>query len=125
LNNGIGDALRHALFRALNSRDLGLDLTKRLGDAHALHPWETPLGRDMDLFNNDVGRQIFAILHKRGLAGHYSSGVCDVGYYTFATGLLREISRFPPRRTQLADKKYETIYIFIRGPLSCVRLESK
>jgi hypothetical protein len=45
LLNGKGDAFRHALFSALNARDLGTQLAKRLGDEHELHPSERPLGR--------------------------------------------------------------------------------
>lgn len=97
LHNGRGDAFRHALFSALNSRDLGIDLAKRLGDAHELHPAETPLGREMDLFNNDVGRKIFTLLDKRGLAGHYSTeGFVISVMVALEGGFLREIGGSPP-----------------------------
>jgi len=93
LHNGKGDAFRHALFSALNARDLGLDLAKKLGDAHELHPIETPLGREMDLYNNQIGRDIFSLLNSRGLlTGHYSTeGIAIVLMRAVERGYLREI----------------------------------
>lgn len=59
--NGINDnsdAFRHAYFNALNSRDMGRWLAKKLSDAHES---ETPtvwsLEVQMDLFNNNIGHQ--------------------------------------------------------------------
>lgn len=59
--NGINDnsdAFRHAFFNALNSRDMGKWLAKKLSDAHES---ETPiiwsLEVKMDLFNNNIGHQ--------------------------------------------------------------------
>ncbi|SKC85021.1 DUF6443 domain-containing protein [Ohtaekwangia koreensis] len=94
LFQGNGDAFRHALFSALNSRDLGLDLAKRLGDAHELHRNENPLGREMDLYNNQVGRDIFTLLNSRGLAqGHFSTeNLAIVVMKAVAQGFLREIA---------------------------------
>ncbi|MDB0025580.1 hypothetical protein N9E92_00100 [Polaribacter sp.] len=61
-NNGLNDnsdAFRHAYFNALNSRDMGKWLAKKLSDAHES---ETPtiwsLEVQMDLFNNNIGHQV-------------------------------------------------------------------
>lgn len=69
VNNGNGDAFRHALFNAMNAKVLGVDLAKRLGDAHENTPLQHPLSRQMDLFNNQVGRTLFQTLQSQGLAG--------------------------------------------------------
>jgi hypothetical protein len=62
--NGKGDAFRHAFFIAMNARDLGLDLAKRLADAHELknNPKEI-LSSEMDRRNNLVGLEIYNILN--------------------------------------------------------------
>ena len=56
--NDNSDAFRHAYFNALNSRDMGKWLAKKLSDAHES---ETPaiwsLEVQMDLFNNNIGHQ--------------------------------------------------------------------
>lgn len=57
LHNGPGDAFRHALFSANNAIDLGLNLAKQLGDAHENQP-QDPLERQMDLYNNQIGRNL-------------------------------------------------------------------
>ncbi|MDH5251629.1 MAG: hypothetical protein OEW40_21725, partial [Cyclobacteriaceae bacterium] len=93
LHNGKGDAFRHALFSALNSRDLGLELTKKLSDAHELHPLETKLGRDMDLHNNMIGREIFSLLDSRGLGQgpHSTEGFGIFTMKALEQGFLKEI----------------------------------
>ncbi len=55
--NGLGDAFRHAFFHALNSVSIGIELSKLLGDAHEVNtPQNSTLKKEMDLFNNAVGR---------------------------------------------------------------------
>lgn len=61
--NGNGDAVRHAFWNALATVRLGEALTKKLTDAHESDPFEADYPnqykeRDMDLFNNNVGREI-------------------------------------------------------------------
>lgn len=65
VRNRVGDAIKHTLFNALNVSRIGSVLTKKLGDAHEdinysldcpNHFKET----QMDLFNNQVGRNIGA-----------------------------------------------------------------
>lgn len=74
--NGRGDAFRHAYFSALNAKELGLDLAKRLGDAHENHPFHTAFERDMDLHNNQIGRNLFVWFQQNGLAGqHFREGI--------------------------------------------------
>ncbi len=59
--NDIGDAFTHALWNALCTFDLGLELTESLTTAHKDTPSNYPYNYkedEMDLFNNDKGRQI-------------------------------------------------------------------
>lgn len=56
LHNGIGDAFRHALFSALNTRRMGYIGAKTLGDCHETErPADEQDQVDMDLHNNDWG----------------------------------------------------------------------
>lgn len=54
--NGCGDAFRHAYFSGLNVSSLGYSLAKQLGDAHEEKPGNPALEKEMDLYNNEVGR---------------------------------------------------------------------
>lgn len=59
--NGKGDAFRHAYWNALATKNIGSAMTKLLTDAHEdKEPGYTYEGKekDMDLFNNKVGRDI-------------------------------------------------------------------
>ncbi|PIB27657.1 hypothetical protein BFP77_00400 [Maribacter sp. 4U21] len=59
--NGKGDAFRHAYWNALSSLKIGDYLTKRLTDAHENKPYNYAYSskeRQMDLFNNNKGREI-------------------------------------------------------------------
>lgn len=63
LYNGNGDAVRHAFWNALATVRLGEALTKKLTDAHESDPLEVDYTnhfkeREMDIFNNKVGRDI-------------------------------------------------------------------
>lgn len=61
LEDGKGDAYRHALFSVLNTRTIGIDLAKRLGDAHEemLNPSNLQRNQQlMDLHNNQMGRGV-------------------------------------------------------------------
>lgn len=60
LHNGNGDAFRHALWNALMTKKIGAAMAKRWGDAHeeGANPPSPPLEKEMDLFNNEVGRGI-------------------------------------------------------------------
>ncbi len=71
VHNGNGDAFRHALFSALNAKVLGVSLAKQLGDAHELIPNNPILENQMDLFNNQAGRDQFVYLQSQGQAGHF------------------------------------------------------
>lgn len=69
--NGKGDAFRHAYFSALNSESLGVELAKKLGDAHENIFSPVLLEREMDLRNNQIGRDLFILFQQQGLAGHF------------------------------------------------------
>ncbi|KYG79059.1 hypothetical protein EV198_3677 [Roseivirga ehrenbergii] len=58
--NGKGDAIRHALFHALNTITIGESLSKQLGDAHENRPPNYSYEFkevQMDLHNNRIGRE--------------------------------------------------------------------
>lgn len=75
--NGKGDAVRHSLFHAINTIDLGYTLSKQLGDAHEKQPpnpnylyeWKEV---SMDLHNNSVGRKWSNFL-ERGYSSIFES----------------------------------------------------
>lgn len=94
LADGTGDAFRYSLFSALNTRDLGRDLARRLGDAHELADWETERGREMDLYNNSAGRVIFMILDQDNLGrGHLSTeGLVLSVLKALRSGYLKQIA---------------------------------
>lgn len=61
LHNGKGDAFRHAYWNALSSLKIGEFLTAQLTTAHEEKPHTYPYNSkesEMDLFNNNVGREI-------------------------------------------------------------------
>ena len=58
IQNGKGDAFRHALFSALTVRTLGVDLSTRLLNAHEENPRQPLLEKQMDLYNNQIGKEI-------------------------------------------------------------------
>ncbi len=58
IHNGKGDAFRHALWNAMNTRDVGFIIAKEFADAHE-DDKENPVSeKNMDLINNARGRQI-------------------------------------------------------------------
>ena len=81
--NGKGDAFRHTLFSALNVQWLGLNLATQLGNAHEAQPNENELEKQMDLFNNNIGRTTY-----------YAPGVNPTDYWLLHIndGTLRYIS---------------------------------
>lgn len=59
LEDGNGDAFRHAFWNCLMNKSIGSDMAKRWGDAHESGvPNNPPLKEAMDLFNNRIGRGI-------------------------------------------------------------------
>ena len=58
-HNDNADAFRHAYFSLLNVISLGEGLAESLGNAHEDWPGNPPLERDMDLFNNQAGRDAY------------------------------------------------------------------
>ena len=59
LHNGIGDAFRHCYWNALMTISIGRDQAKKVADLHEDNNPTGPLAeRVMDLFNNEIGRQV-------------------------------------------------------------------
>ncbi|MEP0987648.1 hypothetical protein [Ekhidna sp.] len=63
LYNGNGDAVRHSFWNALSTVRIGVTLTKKLTDAHESDPLDPNYPnhfkeKNMDLFNNNKGREI-------------------------------------------------------------------
>ena len=57
LHNGKADAFRHSYWNALGTADFGKDIMKLFADAHELSSTNA-LETEMDLFNNNVGRNL-------------------------------------------------------------------
>jgi hypothetical protein len=70
LHNGCGDAFRHSFFSGLNVASLGFELAKSLGDAHEVNPGSPSIETSMDLYNNELGRNLSWGLFKRGYRGY-------------------------------------------------------
>lgn len=97
IHNGNGDAFRHALFSALNAKVLGVTLAKQLGDAHELKPGSPVLENQMDLFNNQIGRDVFAALNAAGQAGQFFKvGLIQTLQNKILNGDLRKLSPLDP-----------------------------
>lgn len=96
IRGGRADALRHSLWNALNASYLGKSMAKLFADAHEMTPLDPTkissrlylLEREMDLHNNDMGRQLAgkflsadAATYFRVLKEYYEDGllkyVCD------------------------------------------------
>ena len=59
--NGCSDAFRHAFFNAINSKSTSPTIAKKFGDAHECDvPASEQSAKEMDLFNNELGRAIFS-----------------------------------------------------------------
>lgn len=58
LHNGKGDAFRHCYWNALMSHRIGADQAKEVADAHEDKEGQPAAEKDMDLHNNQVGRDI-------------------------------------------------------------------
>jgi anti-sigma28 factor (negative regulator of flagellin synthesis) len=58
IHNGKGDAFRHALWNAMNTRDLGKVIAKKYADAHEDYKGNPTGEKNMDLKNNEIGREI-------------------------------------------------------------------
>lgn len=70
-HNGKADAFRHAYFNALNSRALDIELATALANAHENSPNNPPLEREMDLRNNQVGRNVYLFVLSLNLTSHF------------------------------------------------------
>ncbi len=61
-NDGHADAFRHAYWNAIMTKRFGADFAGSFATAHEGIPGNTPYREAMDLYNNEVGRQI-ALAH--------------------------------------------------------------
>jgi hypothetical protein len=60
LHNGRGDAFRHCYWNARMTRDFGQGTAKGFADRHEKNPDQPAIEKKMDLFNNNVGREVGA-----------------------------------------------------------------
>jgi hypothetical protein len=58
MHNGLADGFRHCYWNALMTHRIGVEQAKAVADAHEDKPGQPPAERDMDLHNNQVGRNI-------------------------------------------------------------------
>jgi RHS repeat-associated protein len=57
-HNDTSDASRHCYWSCCMAQKIGVEEAKRFGDAHENFPNNDPCERDMDFYNNDVGRRV-------------------------------------------------------------------
>jgi hypothetical protein len=69
--DGPGDAFRHAYWNALMTREMGRTTAKEIADANEAWDWNPPgdPAREMDMYNNAVGRDIGAPFIQPTLSG--------------------------------------------------------
>ena len=67
-----GDAFRHAYFSGLNVASLGFSLAKQLGDAHEEYAANPILEKEMDLYNNSIGRDKANSILNSGAGGSFN-----------------------------------------------------
>lgn len=58
LHNGKGDAFRHCYWNARMTIDFGKGTAKGFADRHEQNPDQPAIEKKMDLFNNNVGREV-------------------------------------------------------------------
>ncbi|NRA65433.1 MAG: hypothetical protein HRU19_13180 [Pseudobacteriovorax sp.] len=58
IEDGFGDAYRHALWNAMMANDLGAETAAEIGDGHENFPGNDDLKKEMDLHNNQLGRDV-------------------------------------------------------------------
>ena len=71
LHNDQWDALRHAYLHGLTSENLSTQISKTMGDLHEDWSGNPSLEKQMDLFNNQKGRDTYTVLVSKNLTGHY------------------------------------------------------
>ena len=54
-NNDISDAFRHAYWQAINTIDMGADLTREYAQSREQDPTKNQLANQMDMHNNELG----------------------------------------------------------------------
>lgn len=91
LNNGIGDAFRHACWNAVASELIGEELTAQLTTAHEEITFTYPLQykvKDMDLYNNAVGIGVSQYSNINNVVTNVKNACSD--------GLLRYLNNTDP-----------------------------
>lgn len=73
----------------MNTRSFGYSLAKQLGDAHEDFPTNPALEKQMDLFNNRVGRQFG---QNYGAPGYSNEYVGQLIYDAVMSGQMRVIN---------------------------------
>ncbi len=58
LHNVKGDAFRHALWNALMTSNFDEKIAKKFADAHEKTSNQPSIEKEMDLYNNEIGRKI-------------------------------------------------------------------
>lgn len=99
--NGLGDAYRHALWNALCTFDLGMELTESLTTAHENQPSTHPYDykeNEMDLFNNDKGRLIAFNYNQNSPLFSPPLAIFDLIEQALNLGYLRYLNNLAPNR---------------------------
>ena len=82
-NDGVVDALRHALWNFRMARAIGVEGAKKYADSLEVTRPNAPGGRLMDLYNNRVGRLLYRNTMNLGRTD------IEVIWEAYKTGLLR------------------------------------
>ena len=92
LHNDKWDALRHAYLHGLSSENLSITISQKLGDLHEDWVGNPPDEKDMDLFNNQKGRDTYTQLKNQNLTGHfYKTGLLISLINLMNSGGLKQI----------------------------------
>ncbi len=117
-NNNEADAFRHALWNYKMAMEIGYENAKRFGDSHEITSSNADRERLMDLYNNEVGRQLAADPANHGLSDE------EVIIKELRTGKLQtrpinvtgSVER-PGKRNRIYESDtYKGVSGFIRNP---------
>ena len=115
---GNADAFRHSYWNALMVKAHGYDLAKGFADAHEERPDATGIDKEMDLYNNEQGRQYglqYGSLNDDALAQKILSKV--------SFGNMKRVVNEELVDTSRADLKREYIYNYTELSQTTVRID--
>lgn len=85
VEDGKQDAFRHSLWNAYMSNSIGQDQAKQVADIHEKYWYSGELPKEMDLYNNQKGRDAYASL--------FYSGSSPVNFITLKTRVRSDLNK--------------------------------